>query len=46
MAVTKLKRKHRKNRARANNRKQIMKQYTTLPTIKNVDIEKIKENFK
>lgn len=45
MAITKLKRKMRKNRTRANNRKQVIKQYTQLPTIKNVSIEKIKEAF-
>ncbi len=45
MAVTRLKRKSRKNRARANNRKKVMKQHTILPCIKNVDIEKIKAKF-
>ncbi len=45
MAVTRLERKHRKNRARANNRKRIIKQISWKPTIRNVDVEAIKKEF-
>ena len=45
MAVTRLKRKDRKNRARANNRIEEIKQRTTLPPVKMVDIEAIKAGW-
>lgn len=45
MAVTRLQRKHRKNRARANQRVAAIKRLTTLPVIKNIDIEEIKASF-
>ncbi|WP_299457163.1 hypothetical protein [uncultured Microscilla sp.] len=45
MAVTRLERKGRTNRARANNRKAVMKHQGTKPTIKKVDIEAIKKEF-
>jgi hypothetical protein len=46
MAVTRLKRKERVNRAKANNRQAKIKQLTIKPVIKNVDVEAIKESFK
>jgi hypothetical protein len=45
MGVTRLKRKDRKNKAKANNRVQLIKQLTLTPVIKNVDIEAIKAQF-
>ncbi len=45
MAITGLKRKERKNRARANNRVARIKQLTKVPVIKNVDVEAIKASF-
>lgn len=45
MAVTRLKRKDRKNKARANNRQRIIKQLLTTPVIKNVDVEALKAQF-
>ena len=45
MAVTRLKRKEKRNRAKANNRVQAIKQLTQKPIIKNVDIEAIKQEF-
>lgn len=45
MAVTRLQRKHRKNRARANQRVAAIKRLTSLPVIKNIDIEEIKASF-
>ncbi len=45
MAVTRLKRKEKRNRAKANNRVQAIKQLTKKPIIKNVDIEAIKQEF-
>ncbi|NJL14382.1 MAG: hypothetical protein HC913_16140 [Microscillaceae bacterium] len=45
MAVTRLQRKDRKNKARAVNRKVIMKQRTRKPEIKRVDVEAIKQEF-
>lgn len=45
MAVTRLERKGRRNRARANNKVARIKQLSWKPTIKNVDIEAIKEEF-
>lgn len=45
MAVTRLERKVRKNRARAVNRQTRIKQLSRKPTIKQVDVEAIKEEF-
>lgn len=45
MAVTRLERKDRKNKARANNRKARIKFYNRKPVIKQVDIEAIKKEF-
>lgn len=45
MAVTRLKRKERRNMAKANDRQAKIKQFTTKPVIKNVDIEAIKREF-
>jgi hypothetical protein len=45
MAVTRLKRKEKRNRAKANNRVQAIKQLSKKPIIKNVDIEAIKQEF-
>lgn len=45
MAVTRLKRKEKRNRAKANNRIEAIKQLTQKPVIKNVDIEAIKQEF-
>jgi hypothetical protein len=45
MGVTRLKRKEKRNRANANARVAKIKQLTKRPVIKNVDIEKIKEEF-
>ncbi|QNF34547.1 hypothetical protein HUW51_18110 [Adhaeribacter swui] len=45
MAVTRLKRKDRKNKARANNRQRVIKQLLTTPVIKNVDVEALKASF-
>lgn len=42
---TELKRKDRKNKARANNKIQKIKQLLMKPEIKNVDIEAIKASF-
>jgi hypothetical protein len=42
---TELKRKDRKNKARANNKIQKIKQLLTRPEIKNVDVEAIKASF-
>lgn len=46
MAITRLKRKHRKNIARANNKQRVIKQLLATPVIKNVDIEELKAQFK
>jgi hypothetical protein len=46
MAVTRLKRKHRKNIARANNKQRVIKQLLSTPVIKNVDVEELKAQFK
>jgi hypothetical protein len=46
MGVTRLKRKDRKNKARANNRVARIKQLLSTPVIKNVDIEELKAGFK
>ncbi len=45
MAVTRLERKGRTNKARANNRKAVLKQQNFKPTIKKVDVEAIKKEF-
>lgn len=45
MAVTRLKRKEQRNRTKANNRINAIKQLTQKPIIKNVDIEAIKQEF-
>ena len=45
MAVTRLKRKDRRNLASANNRIAYLKFLTATPVIKNVDIEAIKAEF-
>ncbi len=45
MAVTRLKRKDRVNKARANNRQAKIKQLTAKPVIKNVDVEALKASF-
>ena len=45
MAVTRLKRKDRKNIARANKRVADLKRLTSMPVIKNVDVEAIKASF-
>ncbi|TAE33901.1 MAG: hypothetical protein EAZ91_00880 [Cytophagales bacterium] len=42
---TELKRKDRKNKARANNKVQRIKQLLQKPEIKNVDVEAIKASF-
>ena len=46
MAVTRLKRKNRKDKAKSAVRRQTLKIQNFQPVIKNVDIEKIKEEFK
>jgi hypothetical protein len=45
MAVTRLKRKVRKNRTKATQRKATMKRLLATPVIKNVDIEQLKEGL-
>lgn len=45
MSVTRLKRKHRKNIARANNKVQEIKDLLRTPTLKNVDLEELKSRF-
>ncbi|QJX45452.1 hypothetical protein HMJ29_00275 [Hymenobacter taeanensis] len=45
MSVTRLKRKHRKNIARANNKQRVIKQLLLTPVLKNVDIEELKARF-
>lgn len=45
MAVTRLERKDRKNKARANNKQAYTKFLTQKPTIKKVDVEAIKKEF-
>ncbi|UOQ68544.1 hypothetical protein [Hymenobacter volaticus] len=45
MSITRLKRKHRKNIARANNKQTIIKQLLLTPVLKNVDIEELKAKF-
>lgn len=46
MAVTRLKRKNRKDKAKAAVRRQTLKIQNFKPVIKTVDIDKIKEEFK
>jgi hypothetical protein len=45
MAVTRLKRKLKKNKIRAVKRLERIKQLTKKPIIKNLDIEEIKKSF-
>ncbi|WP_426060163.1 hypothetical protein [Hymenobacter sp. B1770] len=45
MTVTRLKRKHRKNIARANNKQHIIKELLRTPVLKNVDLEELKSRF-
>ena len=45
MSVTRLKRKHRKNIARQNNKQRIIKQMLRTPVLRNVDIEELKASF-
>ena len=45
MTITRLKRKHRKNIARANNKKHIIKELLRTPVLKNVDLEELKSRF-
>lgn len=45
MAVTRLKRKNRKDRAKSARRRQSLKLLSFAPVIKTVDVEKIKEEF-
>ncbi|SFF95539.1 hypothetical protein [Pontibacter chinhatensis] len=45
MGVTRLKRKDRKNKARANNKVAKIKQLLLTPVIKNVDVDALKEQF-
>lgn len=46
MAVTRLKRKNRKDKAKAAVRRQTLKIQNFQPVMKNVDIEAVKEEFK
>jgi hypothetical protein len=46
MSVTRLKRKNRKDKAKAARRRTDLKNHSFQPVIKSVDIEKIKEEFK
>jgi hypothetical protein len=46
MAVTRLKRKNRKDRAKSARRRQALKIQSFSPVAKSVDVEKIKEEFK
>ena len=45
MTVTRLKRKHRKNIARANNKQHIIKELLRTPVLKNVDLDELKSRF-
>jgi len=45
MGVTRLKRKDRKNKARANNRVARIKQLLATPVIKNVDMNELRAQF-
>lgn len=46
MSVTRLKRKNRKDKAKAAVRRQTLKIQNFQPVIKNVDVDKVKEEFK
>jgi hypothetical protein len=46
MAVTRLKRKNRKDKAKAAVRRQTLKIQNFQPVVKNVDVDAIKEEFK
>ena len=46
MSVTRLKRKNRKDKAKSARRRQALKNQNSQPVIRNVDVEKIKEEFK
>ena len=46
MAVTRLKRKNRKDKAKAAVRRQTLKIQNFQPVLKTIDVEKIKEEFK
>jgi len=43
MGVTTLKRKDRRNKAVANNRQAVIKQMTSVPVIRRVDVEELKK---
>ncbi|MBC7451874.1 MAG: hypothetical protein H7259_10330 [Cytophagales bacterium] len=43
MGVTRLKRKDRRNKAVANNRQTVIKQMTSVPVIRKVDVEELKK---
>ncbi|GEM_PF-1070084 len=43
MGVTRLKRKDRRNKAVANNRQAVIKQMTSVPVIRRVDVEELKK---
>ncbi|MDX5348134.1 MAG: hypothetical protein LPJ89_08885 [Hymenobacteraceae bacterium] len=45
MGVTRLKRKDRKNKARANNKVARIKQLLRTPVLKNVDVDALKAQF-
>ncbi|TPE46150.1 hypothetical protein [Pontibacter mangrovi] len=45
MGVTRLKRKDRKNKARANNKQAKIKQLLLTPVIKNVDMDELRTQF-
>lgn len=45
MAITRLQRKDKRNKAKAVNRQTKLKQLMRVPVIKNVDIEAIKKEF-
>ena len=45
MGVTRLKRKDRKNKARANNKQARIKQLLATPVIKNVDMDELRAQF-
>jgi hypothetical protein len=46
MAVTRLKRKNRKDKSKSKVRKQSIKNQNFKPVLKSVDVEKVKEGFK
>ena len=46
MAVTRLKRKNRKDKAKSARRRQALKIQSAKPVVRAVDVEKIKEEFK